>query len=568
MSAKRARTAPSRTEGRTPQAGLRRWVRTAQGGLVSPPTRCKRHAWYLARARLADGAALRHAALLTKFLNNGETVTQRCLRLHAIENAGGCRDLLGWLETPPDATHMQVCVPRNEGVGQIAAVTLHPVAERDPKCHPWANVPRWSTYQTTAAIRRVVLPNSLAALAESLSGLTVQTLATPRSLAELRRVARGAACVIDPQWTTQLGLRLADLERLASRSWVVVDLATLAHLLSEAGAADAQLVTHAATNGLMSARIEYADVPTRGLALQDVVPYSALDRQGRFCIRGIKAHRSWRRYADDTGFATLLSSETPWTRQHGDVLSAMRAIGAGELLATDLPWLVAGAHGPLLAPWLAAHLLRMHLAAPIAEHLQYWTRWEDANTIVREIAELARRYAPLRAVRWASADPARAHLGITLALPGDRPTRHIQFCTGRMDSLEVHDGLPPEPMMIFMKWLAREAREQTAWARQHLAGKAVTWRFETADGLKYAVNYDAEPEIAPPPETVRVRMDLAAARGATEDAAPRITLTDDEGLHGDRSLLFQDTLTGHLRRVIEAPAPAGAPGRTVGLRAP
>lgn len=568
MSAKRARTAASRTEGRTPQPGLRRWVCTAQGGLVSPPTRCKRHEWYLARARPADGAALRHAALLTTFLNNGETVTQRCLRLHAIETASLGRDLLGWLQTPRDATHVQFCIAPDAEAEHIAAVTLHPVAERDPKCHPWANTPRWSTYRTSPAIRRVVLPSSLAALAEGLNGLTVQTLAAPRSLAELRSAARGAACVIDPQWITQLGLGLADLERLASRSWVVVDLATLARLVSEAGAADVQLVTHAATNGLMSARVEYADVPTRGLALQDVVPYSALDRQGRFCTRGIKANRSWRQYADDTGFATLLSSETPWARKHGDVLSAMRAVGAAELLATDLPWLVAGTQGPLLAPRLAAHLLRMHLAAPLAEHVQYWTRWGDANTIVRDIADLARRYAPLRAVRWASADPTIAQLGITLAQPGDRPARHILFCTGRMDSLEVHDGLPPEPMMIFMKWLAREAREQTAWARQHLAGKVITWRFATADGLKYAVNYDAEPEIAPPPETVRLRMDLAASHGATEDAAPRITLTDDEGLHGDRSLLFQDTLTGQLRQVIEGRAPAGAPGRTAGLRAP
>ena len=583
MSAKRARTAPGRTKWPARQPSLRGWARDAQGGLVSPPTRCKRHAWYLARARLTDGVSLSHAALLTTFLNNGKTAARHCLRLHAIENAGGCRDLLGWLETPPDATHMQVRVPRNEGVGQIAAVTFHPVSERDPKCHPWANVPRWCTYRTALPIQRVVLPVRLASLADALSGLDVRTLAAPRSLAELRRAARGAACVVDPQWITKLGLGLTDLERLASRSWLLVDLATLARLVSDTGAADAPLITHAATSGLMSARVEYADVPTRGLALQDVVPYSALDRQGRFCTRGIKANRSWRQYADDTGFATLLSSETPWTRQHGDVLSAMRAIGAGELIATDLPWLVAGVQGPLLAPQLAAHLLRMHLAAPIAEHLQYWTRWEDANTIVREIAELARRYTPLRAVRWASSDPARAHLGITLALPGDRPTRHSLFCTGRMDSLEVHDGLPPEPMMIFMKWLAREAREQTAWARQHLAGKAVTWRFATADGLKYAVNYDAEPEIAPPPETVRVRMDLTASKKGVRNLfceappgplrgkrflTPFFTLTDDEGLHGDRSLLFQDTLTRQLRQVIEGRAPAGGPGRTALLRAP
>ncbi len=504
--------------------------------------------------------------LLTTFLKGGTTLTTHCLWLHAIEGSAGRSELLGWLETPTNATHMQGCLPESAAAEAVTEVTFHHVSERDPKCHPLANVPWWSTYQTPFTIRQVVLPARLEVLAPLLDGQAIRIVDAPRSFAELRTAARGNACVMDPRWVADLALTLADLERLAAGAWLLVDLETMARLTAAAGAADAQLVTHAALHGLMSARVEYADVPTRGLALQDVVPYSTLDPQGRFQVRGIKANRAWQRYADDVGLATLLSGETPWAQRHGDVLSAMRAVSGGELIATDLPWLVAGVHGPVLAPHLAAHLLRMHLAAPIKEHLQYWTRWDDPDTIVRDIIDLARRYPPLRAVRWASPDPAVAHLGITLAPPGEPLTRHVLFATGRMDSFDVHDGLPPEPMMIFMKWLAREARERTSWVRQHLAGQAVTWQFDTAAGLKYAANYAAasrpsDPSI-PQPEVMQVRIDTAAAHDRSPARAPRIALTDDEGLHGDQSLVFQDTLTRRLCRVIEGRArPDSPPGQ-------
>jgi hypothetical protein len=520
---------------------------------MHPTPRCEPDEWYLVRARLADTARLTRAASLVTFLKRGAILGQRCLDLHAIEVAAGGTDLLGWFKTPKGTTHVQVCIPDAGAAEQAVDVALRHVSELDPKCHPLANVPRWGTYRPPFAIQRVVLPDRLTALAERLDGLEVKTLRRPKSLTELRRAARGAACVVDPEWVRDLGLTLADLERLAAGSWLLVDLGTLASLLSAAGAADAQLVTHAARDGLMSARVEYADVPTRGLALQDVVPYTTFDPRGRFCLRGIRADRSWKRHADEVGFATLLSGETPWAQKHGDVLSAMRAVGGGELIATDLPWLVAGEHGPLLAPHLATHLLRMHVTAPLADHLQYWTRWEDANTIVRDIADLPRRYTPLWAVSWPSLDSARARLGITLLGLADGAVRHVVFQTGRMDKLDIHDGLPPEPMTIFMKWLAREAREQTTWARQYLAGTRVTWQFDTAAGLKYAANYGAASgldALVSPPEVIRIRMDPA---GQT----PSIVLPDDEGLHGDHSLLFQDALTRRLCRVIEERAMAG-----------
>lgn len=533
-------------------AALRGWTRHEDGQLMSRLMRCKREEWYLARARLAEGAGLRRAGILVHFVRAGAVVDQRCVWLHGPGGAGHRGELLGWVRTPKTATHMQLSIVGDALPAQIAAIEFNEVSERDPKCHPLANIPRWSTYRTPFTIQRVVLPTELRALAPLIDGLEVQLAERSATLADLSRMTRGAACVLEPNWTKACKLTLADIERLAAAAWLIVDLETLSRLVAGAGLADAEIVTDAAPHGLMSARVEYADVPTRGLALQDVVPYSVIDDVGHFRMRAIRASRSWRHYADDVGFATLLSSETPWERQHADVLSAVRAVGGGELITTDLPWLVAGRHGRLLAPAIAEHLVRMHLTAPIKEHVQYWNRWGDMNVIVRDIADLASRYAPLHAVRWAGNSVGVAHLGLALR-PADGPARrHLLIRTGRIDTRVVHAGLPPEPMMIFMKWLAREARERTPWAGRHLTQTAVTWQFDTADGLKYATHFDAaDPPAGVAMEVINLRLPQAGGVAPAGAPANAIVFEQDEGLHGDASLIFQDTLTNRLRRFIE-----------------
>jgi hypothetical protein len=121
--------------------------------------------------------------------------------------------------------------------------------------------------------------------------------------------------------------------------------------------------------------------------------------------------------------------------------------------------------------------------------------------------------------------------------------------TGRIDQRDPHDGLPAEPLMIFMKWLAREAREQTPWAQRHLNHQAVTWQFDTAEGLKYAVQYDAASDFTGVPTEV-VHMRLGTSGDAASDSAT-IVFSQDEGLHGDGALEFQESLTRHLRARIE-----------------
>lgn len=522
---------------------------------MTEPVRCQRDEWYLARARVADGAALQHATLLTGFLRGGDVIAERCLRLHALAGADHTAELLGWIQTPEHCTHLRLRVPDRKLTRQVEEIVFHKVAERDPKCHPLANVPRWSTYRPPLPIRRVVLPASLEGLARLVDWGAVEVVEAPGSAAALRRLVRGAACVLEPKWVLDLKLTLHDVERLAQSAWVLIDLETTACLVRQATAAATELKVHDSAHGLMSARVDYADVPTRGLALQDVVPYAAVDALGGFRMRVLNANRSWKCYADEAGFATLLSSETPWERHHGDVLSAARAVGGGELIATDLPWLVAGHFGPLVAPRIAAHLLRMHLAAPAEDYWQYWNRWDDGHVVVRDISDLARRYPPLKAVRWASCDPASVHLGLRLPPVTRAAARHVIVQTGRIDNVGVHDGLPPEPLMIFMKWLAREAREGTPWARRWLATQAVTWQFDSADGLKYAANYDPAPQTAGEKlEIVRIRNAASAAvngRSKNGAAAETIVLAEDEGLFGDGSLLFQEALARRLRRVLE-----------------
>ncbi len=555
MSARSKHTLGPKGGLRAGERALRGWNWTGSGRLLSKPVRCKREEWYLARVQAAAGADLTGATLLVVFLKDDAVITQRCLRTHLPEGPAARDELLGWIQTPEEATHLRLCVPDVALAGQLGEIVLHNISERDPKCHPLASIPRWNTYRPPWSIRRIILPGNLEGLADHLADVEIETLKTPRSMARLTRAARGSACVLDPTWATKLGLKLGDLERLASNCWLIVDLDTLARLVTDSGDADTELVTHVSQHGIMSARVDYADVHTRGLALQDIVPYTTLDDRGRFRMQALKTTASWRRFADQTGFASLLSGETPWERKHGDVLSAARPTNSGELIATDLPWLVAGLHGPLLAPRIATHLLRMHLGQPIPDNVQYWNRWDDGNVIVRDIGDLTRRCPPLRTLRWASTTPGLAHLGIRLDASTGTARRHLVIRTGRMDGLDVHDGLPPEPMVIFLKTLVREQRDQTPWAARHLANQTVTWQFDTADGLKYAANFDAADELDAnqleiSEAVVRLRMatNESPAAGAQSSV---ITLPTDEGLHGDRSLQLQNLLTRRLRKLIE-----------------
>jgi hypothetical protein len=547
---------------------VRRWRWSPAGELLSAPVRCKREQWYLARGYLADGVVEGSPAVLLKFLHEGEAVSQRWVALRAVAQARRGEALLGWVQAPEDATYLQVCLPETPGATRFDRLLLHPVAECDPKCHPLANVPRWSSCRPVFPIERIVLPASLEVLAERLTGLAVELVGAPRSLGKLAARAIGAACVIDGQWVRELGLELADLERVAAGSWLIVDLETLAMLVDRAasarsrtgsaGLAHAKTVTYNAEHEIMAARVAYADVPTRGFALEDVIPYATLAGETVFRTRVLRASMGWKRYAAETGFATLLASETPWEEKCGDVLSAARAIDHGELIVTDLPWLVAGQHGRLLAPRLAEHLLRMHLGGPIADSMQYWNRWDDCRAMVRDVADMPRWYPPLRAVRWASEQRGLARLGITLPAAGAPAYgRHLMVCTGRIDRGARHDGVPPEPMVIFMKWLAREVRERTRWATRYLADTVVTWQFDTADGLEYALHYDSAAGVATglPLSTLLLRADGGRAEHQavrpTDPVLPVWMLPADAGIFGDDSLRYQADLTGRLRRWIE-----------------
>lgn len=516
---------------------------------------CAGDEWYLIRATPAEPAHTARAVLPIVFQRADRAIGRRAIDLRAPYARSG--ELLGWFRTPARATHVQIRFPTETGAPTFDALALHRVAERDTKCHPLACPPRWDTYRTPFPIRRIVLPASLAPLTRVLAGADTQVLTTPSSKARLLHVVHEAAWVLDPAWVPALGLTLADLERLASCSWALVDLETMATLVRRGGVADVQLVAYASPHGMMSARVEYADVPTRGFALQDVAPYSVFDARGRFAQRALRHSRGWRDYAGEVGFATLLSTETPWAHRHGDVLSAMRPVGRGELIATDLPWLCAGGHGAPLAPRIAEHLLRMHVALPLADHVQFWNRWDELDVITRDIGDLAGRCPPLQTARWASPDARMVHLGITLPplRNNESPRQHWLVQTGRIDPLADHDGLPPEPMMIFMKWLAREARERTPWALRHLSDKRVTWQFDTCAGLKYAANFDAAPRCTEERiRAARIRLDGRPTGRQSAPGIEAIVLAGDDGVEGDGAFAFQEALMRRLTKWLSSAA--------------
>jgi hypothetical protein len=500
-----------------------------------------------------------------RFLARGREIAARVTQLRAIDGCQSAAGWLDWVESPPGATHLQLTAADPAAIDSVREVSLHLIAERDPKCHPSANVPRWSSYLPAGLPRDVVIPSALDALLPHLDFCETTLLQSPRNLRALLAAADGRICVLDPQWVERLGLTLRDLERIAARSWLIIDLPALAEILRRAGVRDTAAVTHRSPHGLMSARVECADAPTRGFALQDVMPYGMIDAEGRFELRALPATRGWMRFADRTGFATLLSSETPWSNHHAEVLSAARPTAGGELIATDLPWLAAGRLGRPVAPRLARHLLRTHLCGPLEDDVQFWNRWSDWDVVVRDIGDFARRYPPLRAARWASDDPGVARLGLALPARSNCSAHRFLFlATGRIDDRGMHDGLPAEPMILFMKFLARDVREQSEWATRHLSDRTIVWQFDTAAGLRYAPNYDAGPQ-APPEEItwVRVRMRPADGGGAAvlrPDGATTVSVAADQGILGDGSFAFQRDLNHRLRAVIERDAQRSTTG--------
>lgn len=532
----------------------RAWGLTKDNPRVSRPLRSKSEEWFLLETR-GKG----EVPLFVRFECKHRDAERRVVEFgRTPDHPHTAR--FAWVQAPTDATH--VSFELGDGApqpGQQLAVQVERGIECDPKCHPLANTPRWTAYEPAFPIERVVLPASLESLREKLAGPRVEILARPRSLRDLAQRALGAACVIDPAWLDRPGFSLADLDRIVPASWLMVDLPSMARLVNDARLAKVSVVERRRQRGLMSARVEYADVQTRGFALQDVFPYGTLSEQGEFGLRAIRHDSEWKRYAAPRGVATVLASETPWAARGGDVLSTARADGRGELMACDLPWLVAGALGPLAAPRAAEFALRAHLGLPIAEGARYWTRWEDVGVVLRDIADMPRRFPPLHVSRWAAADGA-IQLGVHLDGPDGPPRRTCLIRTGRADLSGPHDGLPPEPMMIFMRWLAREVSEDAGWARRALGATRVVWQFGLAGQNKYGVLFDSAPAPHPGAQdrVVEIRRgaiesksgrgnSLISTQSGANQATERWLASGDLGLLGDASLDFQAELTARLR---------------------
>jgi hypothetical protein len=510
------------------------------------------------RASLRQGRDVAALRILLRFIADDEIVTERCVELAGLTRGDATCDFAGWFLSPDEIGHVQVVLPSETAELDLAELTLHPVAERDPKCHPLANVPRWSTYQPPFALRELLLPEELGDLAEYVHGARVRVVEQPRSKKALRELAQGRALVLGANWAEKLGLKARDLQQLAADSWVILDLAAFGRALERDGVAPIRGRRFKTEHEIMAARVEYADVATRGFAMQDVIPYGWRGSDG-FSARVLIANRAWKSYADSEGFATLLSSETPYENSCGDVLMAACSTAGGELLVTDVPWLAAEGEEHLLAPRLTRHLWRMLVGEPLEDQVIYWNRWEEADVLVRDLADAPRRYPEMQAVRWASPNPEIAHLGLSLAATDQPVSRHILISSGRMDHAGAHDGVPAEAMFQFCKWLAREMREQTAWVRQNLAQTRVTWQFDTVLGLRHALDYPSGSGIVdqpPPTGALRVRDGRwTRATEAADAAVPfdrEVTLTVMPGVYGDGSLDYQRVLTQRLMEEIEA----------------
>jgi len=513
----------------------------------SQPVRCKAEDWLTV---IAERSGEGQCPVAIRFSSPDGRTLQTVMEPESPGKEAN-RTGYSWVQAPRGATRVQI-MPLGDGNGaELRRLELRPGTERDPKCHPLANLPGWQCYTSGFPIERIVLPESLAGLSGRIAHGEVRIVDTPRSLRKLAAHAVGAAIVIDPQWLSALRLSMSDIERVAAGSWMIIDLETLSGLVNRIGV-QTSVATRTSRVGAMSARAEYADVPTRGLALQDVVPYGTFD-DGRFSMRTLAATRQWKSYAERTGFALLMSSQTPVESHCNQIVACMRALGQGDLIATDLPWIAAGEQGTAAAPQMTQHLLEMLLGGPVDDAAQFWNRWDDLRVVVRDISDMARRYAPLRPIRWTSPGGGRATLGVEFTQRGSSPSKELIIDTGRIDRASAHDGLPPEPMMLFMRRLARRWNEREDWAVRILSGLRIRWRFESAAGLVYSPLFDAAEAETGQSMVVRLRTGdgWRTTTSRKGDAGPSITVPRSTGFLGDGSIQFQVELSRILNNWIE-----------------
>ncbi|MCH7870304.1 MAG: hypothetical protein IID33_01260 [Planctomycetes bacterium] len=532
-----------------------RWQ--TDGELVCAPLRCRKEQWYFMRCRPRPDARIGCTEIHVCFQSAGEPIGKRRILLQPIAGDGPVTDLYGWFETPEDATHFSLRIAAGESTGLFDHIGVFPTNERAAISHPAANIPLRS-YRPPDTARRVWLPSSLESIAGDLAGQEIEIKSIPRSSKALIGLVRGSTWVLDPKWVSRLRLGWDDLERAASVSCMIVDLDTVATLLARDRSLKIAVKRRKSDRELPCAKVVYADATTRGFALHDVIPYATIEPDGGFATRTMNGDRTWREYADQSGFAPLLSYAQSANDDRPDLLSAAMPVGSGELIASDLPWLVAGMHGPLVAPRLARHLLRMHLGGPFEDHLQYWAPTREPHVLLREIAEMQRHFPALRPLRWSTGDEGIMHLGLSLengAVNGS--SRHVVIQTGRIDHHPGATSLPAEAMMCFMKHLAAEARDATDWSRRNLAGLNVTWQFDSAADRQFRHVFASAQAVhtaahTAPRVVCLVDEELGRVPESMIDGAKLLRIDVRHGVLGDGSIEYQRVLSRLLFRELRA----------------
>lgn len=514
---------------------------------MSEPVRCRREQSYIVRATLRDGAEARAREFVVDVMDrDGAVDRQRVLMQPVVRESGA--ELLGWFDTFKEAHELSLRL--DDGFRTFEEIVLRPVAECPAVSHPAANIsdapaPSGADAASAAPMaRRVLLPTALASLAGQIESRRVELLEAPVSIKALCDRARGAACVLSPEWIAALRMKWADVQRLAEHAWVIVDLESAARLLASRGVRDLRLRHRGSNRELPCASVRYADAATQGFALSDAFPY-AVCSASRFGVRFLSGGATWRSYADEHGFATLLGlagSGDPARR----ILCAAMPTAGGELIASDLPWLAAGLFGPLAAPRLACWLLNAQLGGPREPRLQYWTPTREPKVLLREVAELQRHYPALLPVRWAPGCDGVAHLGLALRGASENGTgRGLLIQTGRMDRGAGATSFPPEAMMSLMKLFARERRDRTAWARERLGAATIVWQFDVWGDSQFRHVFESAGPLAcsrPPRVVALVDGELDRVPEIEIEGARRVRIDVRQGVLGDGSFEYQREL--------------------------
>lgn len=281
------------------------------------------------------------------------------------------------------------------------------------------------------------------------------------------------AVLVPRYWPALRRLSWSQLLALARERLVIVPLEYLAAVTQARGRAAIRLRTLRQANDPLGAKVVTGSFLTHGLALEDVFPLCAYDRQaGEFWQRHLARGRTLKTLCRQRGLEVLLVNDANTDAASDHPIALFAPARGGGVLVMDLDLLFDPRQGGEDVN-LASMLLYNALGWPAAT-LGQFVRPDEDYPREAVLHDFAKRFRPVRAVRRGPGrlpqilvgDPARTRTRVLIRTPEHPRHYDIQF-----------------GVLYFLKQLTRPERFACRYAPRLLERSSIVWEASDTPGL-------------------------------------------------------------------------------------